>query len=295
MSNKPRHISSIAKNHTEALYPWLWKDLVFCAFPSLHIGGDRLVDYSIYKNHAQLYNTEFADWVGSAFWFFTNDYAELPQRNSSPDLDELAVGEKPFTMSVWVRPYDTNQGAMIMGRRKSGGSYSQFAIWQGTITGVGTVNASKDITVTCIGDGGTSTDAYWGHTTNAVIDGDWHHLCLTRDGITNPRLYVDGAEIAFTVVKNTGTIPRSIVSDNTAEWNIAQNNSGQYWYGYQDQIMIWRRALDPSEISQLAKGATPLEMRPSLVQYTYPLFAPVGAPTFTGLGSVTGLGSITWN
>lgn len=80
----------------------------------------------------------------------------------------------------------------------------------------------------------------------ATNDGKWHHVVYVRDvAVSKHYLYVDGILKATSVDKYT-------TLTNTALFTIGKNGpENQFWTGKIDDVRIYNRALNNSEISEL--------------------------------------------
>ena len=81
-----------------------------------------------------------------------------------------------------------------------------------------------------------------------VDDGAWHHLVVLREG-TTLRLYLDGTQEGGDV---TGAGYDADLS-NSNSLILGMNMTLQYndYYGWLDEIMIWRKALVVQEVDDL--------------------------------------------
>ena len=102
--------------------------------------------------------------------------------------------------------------------------------------------------------GGTfdGTVAYVGGDTGSAV-GAWTHVAVTFDGDTL-RMFVDGLEVSHDRVSG-------IIQDSTAPLWIGGNSPyGEYFEGVIDELRVYNRALDPSEI--VTDMNTPVEPMP---------------------------------
>jgi hypothetical protein len=177
--------------------------------------------------------------------------AEQGDLNFDPRADE-------FTLSVWVRTTSTGAYSTIISKDGNFAEswHSQFRIW--------TTNTMANVQ-------GTSGGNYSGSlaTAPALNDGAWHLLTLVN--------YLDGATWRTRVYHNGGT---SFTQFNSgAEGRVAQllrvgdtSNGGNGWNGQIDDLRIYRRALNPAEITALhAPPAVPLNYDAWLAALPVPL------------------------
>jgi hypothetical protein len=96
------------------------------------------------------------------------------------------------------------------------------------------------------GDGNNITGTF----TN---DGSWHHLVATYDGTTST-LYIDGVSVGTTSASVTFSADLFQIG---ASFNSAPTLSGQAT-GATDEVAMYERALNSSEVTSLYNGGTPL-------------------------------------
>ncbi|MFH1716540.1 MAG: LamG domain-containing protein, partial [Planctomycetota bacterium] len=122
--------------------------------------------------------------------------------------------------------------------------------------GGGTGNATH------MGISGTSTGGGngWFNGTVIVTGGDWHHFAATYDG-TAGKIYIDGA----LDVTSPGT---GQINNSSYDLYIGENSqaTGRFLHGLLDEVRIYSRALDDTEILGVMAGAGaeyPLASAPS--------------------------------
>ncbi len=76
-----------------------------------------------------------------------------------------------------------------------------------------------------------------------VIDNDWHHIGASYDG-ADLRIYLDGELMATS--PNTGNLQAS-----SGTLLIGSQTSNNYFSGFIDEVMLFDRALSPSEFQQI--------------------------------------------
>ena len=94
---------------------------------------------------------------------------------------------------------------------------------------------------------------YYFATNTSVIDLDWHHIVVIRDG-TSARLYIDGSQIGsdITVASTPLDIsPSGFILAQEQEFVGGGFATHQSWNGKLDEIGIWSRALTSTEVSEL--------------------------------------------
>ena len=142
------------------------------------------------------------------------------------------VVETNFTITAWVKTTGTGVQPVM------------DAEFPGTTADWGTLIANGKFGMFC---GAPDTFVY---TTINVNDGNWHHLAATRRSDTGQvRLYVDGT------LNNFATLP---AGPRTApvDFRIGANHAATalaFFTGSMDDVKIYDRALNPSEIAALVR------------------------------------------
>jgi Concanavalin A-like lectin/glucanases superfamily len=87
-------------------------------------------------------------------------------------------------------------------------------------------------------------------TTNAVLDGNWHHVALVYNGgpVT---LFVDG-KLTYT---NNYTRDTTGVWDTTAIGGIVRAAKGSFFSGTMDDVALWARALSQAELQNVMSNS----------------------------------------
>ncbi len=97
-------------------------------------------------------------------------------------------------------------------------------------------------------------------TNSTTIDGNWHHVVVTKSGNVFTS-YVDN------VVDGTATVSGWSLGSNLFKLGIAVDNSSYNWQGMLDEVGVWSRALTTGEISELYNNGAGLQ---------YPFLGPAG-------------------
>ena len=229
---KPSYATGFAQWPGQSEYPQLWTGLVGAWAPFLGVTGNKVSDLSGNGNTGTL--AADTHWVPGKFgpaldFDGTGDYVDcgiLPQV-------EGAIG---LTVSVWTSIPTATIPAIVMlvGKRGDSGDRAFY------------LHAR------------TTEDVYFGvyDTSNVehlawYVDGllnkanIWTHLVGTYDGAT-VRVYVDGV-VGTTTAAMTGAVDTS-----TKKMAIGADNGdtgGNEWLGQIDNVKIWNRALNPSEVA----------------------------------------------
>ena len=159
-----------------------------------------------------------------------DDAVRLPYR------DELPLGTKDFTASLWFR-YTATTG-------------EQPLLWMG---GIGTTQpqvwlrgepASNRIQgLITVRDGAAPPQSVSVRTTGAYNDGQWHHLALRRGG-GQLTISVDGMQSA------AADVPGSVSRNSPFGVHIGQRmDSRAFFTGAIDDVHVWDRALSDEELA----------------------------------------------
>ena len=208
-------------------------------------GEGNALDFVHHNDGALYFDTTFAvGMVGQAFSFDGADDKVIIANESAFDFTTQVSVEAWVLSSVGSDGYQgvVNKGYDVQGpfelrmTRRSEGSI--FGCPDTHVMGFG---------VRGTGDQGDSQSAV-----ACLTKGVWHHLAGTYDG-TMMRLYLDG-EIATTPSGVVSEIPYSYgeLITNDVPINIGWNGAwGEHWSGLIDEVGIYNRALDASEIQAI--------------------------------------------
>jgi len=143
--------------------------------------------------------------------------------NSSVSLTSIpALVEKNITISAWIYWNDSNHSLNPI--------LSQS-------------NPTKGYCLSINGTTNTPLFQLGNHTihSNTTIDNGWHHIVGTHN-TTDLKLYMDGILLNSTTTSDSGI--------NTTTY-IGYDNSTHYFTGVIDEIAVWNRTLNASEIAHL--------------------------------------------
>ena len=102
--------------------------------------------------------------------------------------------------------------------------------------------------------GGTPNNAL----TSDSIEGDglWHHACSTWDSSGNIKLYLDGVLKDTTAISGTftGSLSTASIGSNSV--------GGGFWKGNIDEVVIFNKELDSTEVSNLYNDGLPFNPKP---------------------------------
>ncbi len=218
----------------------------------------NLIDSSGYSNHATNYGSMYSkDRYGndsSALYFDgQNDYVKIKH-------DSL-INQNEFTYSAWVKVKDNTSGGniLVVGSR----AYNQkltFRIdnWSGKIFEAWSNNHSMQ-------------NQYSRIQSEQKATGKWFHITYTRD-FDRLRMYVNGIQVIDSSM--------SYVYDNNANYgtdtnkfaSLGSDQSGfsNYFGGWIDDVIIYRRGLSSNEVDSLYKSFKPLR-NPVVLDNKFPI------------------------
>lgn len=184
--------------------------------------GSVVTDLSITGNNGSLVNSpSFSSLNGGGLVF--NGSNQLINVASNPSLTNQ------ITVSVWIKPGDTNGNSWIIGRE---GGYRLFYTSNLIIWDCATVNNSWYTTGTNI------------LSPSLNVLNSWWHIVATYDG-SNNRLYINGE------LKTTGANISGNITNGQNLWIMYVSVAGiNYGKGTIGEIKIYNRALNQQEILQ---------------------------------------------
>lgn len=199
-------------------------------------GDDSAADIASGSN-GTLNGASFAAGVaGQAFSFNGSSNVTVP------DSELFTLGDKPFTIDLWVN-FNSLQGRdPFIAHDDGGGYYNKWIFWydaQATQYGHNTDVDGPALRLHVNGDSGNGDPiAYpWNPT-----PGKWYHVAITRNG-NDFTLYIDGVAVKnsnFPVVIPKPTSPLTIGSAEAYNLN-----------GRVDEVEIYSRALSAKEIKAI--------------------------------------------
>lgn len=103
-------------------------------------------------------------------------------------------------------------------------------------------------------------------TTTGYTANQWHHCCAVEASATDRRVFIDGGS------KGTNTTSRTPAGiDRVAVGRRAHSAPDLYFGGDVAEVAIWGVALSDDEVALLAKGVSPLTVRPGDLVFYAPL------------------------
>jgi hypothetical protein len=177
--------------------------------------------------------------------------------------DYLSLGSAiktavPFTMGCWVRPANTTAGmtAIFLGDKDNINSY--WALWlRGDVAGD---------PVQAVARNGTTFDQS-AVTSTGYSANTWHHACGVFASATSRTAYLDGGG----AVGSTVNVTPHVTVDTTAIGMMRDSTPDAPMDGQIAEVAIWGAALTAPEVLSLAKGLSPLLVRPQSLLWYVPL------------------------
>lgn len=186
------------------------------------------------------------------------------------------------TVACWVKADSWLNDARLVHRWNSG-STQRFLL---------ALNGTKKLTFTILNQASTGQTAT-GATTLSTT-GRWYHFAGTFNPSTRVACHIDGVEDGANTTSigsglATGSPPRNFLIGRDAGAT-AFNHDGQI-----AEVAAWNAVLSTAELAALAKGASPLAVRPGLLKFYLPLWG-AGSPEIDlsgngNTGTLTGTAS----
>lgn len=175
-------------------------------------------------------------------------------------LDLAPVSDVPMTIACWARTASTatNQVIAAVGRRSTS-SAARYQLY---------FRSTGHIAAFCQNSGGTSTSTIEDSAGSTYAANTWYHCCAVFGSTTSRAIYRDGGNSST----STSSVTVGTVDTTTIGARYDGSVFGLYLNGQVAEFAVWSAALTTEEIASLAKGVSPLSIRPdSLATYT-PLF-----------------------
>ena len=193
--------------------------------------GASVSDTTVYDNDgAQAWATWTMGYIDNGLDFNgTSSYVDM----GNPT--DLQFGAGDFTASAWVKADDVNSTRILFWYGDSGADTSQW--WLRSVSGrlVFLLDSTDGPAVTNI-----ATD-------DVVLDNDWHHVAIVRNGSTL-KIIVDG------VVEKSGSVSSYInVTSTTNGLTIGKDKGdiGRYWDGKIDEVRLYNAALTEEQVESI--------------------------------------------
>lgn len=171
------------------------------------------------------------------------------------DVSAIDITGTALTVCCWFQP-DSLGDRMIIAKDNGGAGGVQYRIWHNG--GLGTLQFD-------IGDA-ADVDVCAGGTPSTGV---WNHVAMTKNGTSATALtgFLNGTVIGPSVSTRT-------IQNTTATLRFGGRSSDTF--GPLDarmaDVAIWNAALSPAEVGALAKGVSPLLIRPANLKGYWPLW-----------------------
>lgn len=184
--------------------------------------------------------------TNKAYSFDGNDYM-----NTSINPNTVIVDSRPFTVAFWAKPNQSNVFQTVVGAFDVDNSQRFYiaVYYGGWLWGYGNANNETDTSKL------------------PVAAGEWVHVGFVYDdgvasgtGIKKVNIYVNGTEKSYTY-SGDGNLPNlSTYIGARREYYTSTSCFGcpnTYFTGIIDEVLIWKRALSSTEMSNLYRGTKP--------------------------------------
>jgi cysteine-rich repeat protein len=137
-----------------------------------------------------------------------------------------------FTYSLWAKPIQQNKHLELIGWSSPNGA--SFEIWISRYSGKLALDRQGFSNI--------------GYSNKGVVFSEWNHLAVSYNRQSGKySFYINGVE-AGSGVKTTG------IGTGNPEMYFGKRNTGNYFNGIMDEIMIFNRVLSGEEVSSLYRG-----------------------------------------
>ena len=174
------------------------------------------------------------------------------------EIDSAPVTAAPLTIAAWGNVDETWQSGVIASLVDASSGDNWFLVRTKYQSGPGEYTCNVYARSS---DGLPEVDS----TTTFAIGG-WHHLCGVFASASSRSAYLDGGAKATI----TDTITPSGI-DRTSIGRIGDSTPAGYFEGKIAEVGIWNAALTDAEVAILAKGYSPLLVRPQSLVFYAPL------------------------
>jgi len=217
--------------------------------------------------------------IGKCYDFESTDTDYIEFVDSS-DWDDFF--QNNFSVSVWIKA-ETITGSMgVFGKW-----YDGTRVWS---LGTGSAGGGTTSRIGIRYDKSRSTGQFESANT-AISAGTWYHIITTKSS-AGMKIYIDGDEKASTTDNPTTTNNANVSIGNT------QYNGNYAYYpfdGLIDEVIVWSRVLNSTEISYLYASGSPGELQ------QYPFSTPTVYCNFSGYAfdqddtALVGANVTVWN
>lgn len=192
------------------------------------------------------------------------------------------VSGPPFTLACWVRT-DTDAA-------------DQALMWLGDKDSATSVIGSLELVAVAGGNRYVCAKSVSGATEGAALTGNygtnaWHHVCARFTTTAFRRIILDGAS-----GDTDTTVVGGATADRVSIGRRGDSTPSAYVSGAVAEAAIWTAALSEMEIAALAKGFSPLQVKPHTLVAYWPLGGFAGSNDNDRLGDydLSALGTPSW-
>lgn len=157
--------------------------------------------------------------------------------------------QSPISVSLWVKS-NTDKAQSLIGISDSYDN-NKIAI---LCIGNGTTDLFEDELIMATNRGASSSRYTIGFSTNyreALLDDNWHHMVFIFDGLTS-KIFLDKHFLNYAVSEdNNGKFGNISNADKVIIGSRYTGGLGAFFKGSLDEILIYNRALDSTDVSML--------------------------------------------
>lgn len=169
-----------------------------------------------------------------------------------------SITAAPVTMACWFYPTDFTNFQVLMSINNIGSSFNNFRF------DFSANMAGDPVTATAWDSGGVSGGA---SSSGASGTSAWYHGAAVYASSTSRTAYFNGG--------NTGTdtasrVPSGLNDTEIGSYRFGSSAPEAFFDGYMAEVAMWSAALDAAEIAALAKGFSPMLIRPTSLVYYIP-------------------------
>jgi predicted ribosomally synthesized peptide with SipW-like signal peptide len=192
--------------------------------------GGMAYDNSGYGNNGTING---ATWTGGKY----NPSLSFDGNDNIVVNDSDTLEPEKVTLEAWVKRDGTPGAYKYITGKQFSGSNGSYNLYTGSSGGLRFYIGYSSTQWIPSPDAGTG-----------VWDGNWHHIVGTYDGV-KVQLYKDGVEVG------SGTATTESIDYNTSNFYIGSYGNGFYFSGLIDEVRVYSRDLNASEIlEQYNKG-----------------------------------------
>ena len=172
------------------------------------------------------------------------------------ELDSAPITATPFTMACWFNSNDigANQGLMWLGDKDVADHY-----WAMLANGAG---GGDPIAFQAVAGGGAANAV----TSTGFSADTWHHACGVAVSAIDRAVFIDGGSRGTNVTSRT-----PLNADRITIGGLGDSTPTLYMSGAIAEAAFWNVALSDAEVALLAKGFSPLFIRPQNLVAYWPL------------------------